>query len=192
MHNEAINIGPSSFSGCPRLKQITVCEENPNFKAIDGILYTEAVDTLICSRKDIKIVTIPETVNHIVYDAFQYCQELSSVSIPQCVESIGSFAFNGCTKLKSVYFPKSYVVIGQWMFKDCDNLKEIYLQLSNPAEVSGILYSGIKKGQCTFYVPKGSGRQYEEYMFNWRKDSKHDYKEIPWGEFSKIVEYDYK
>ena len=78
------------------------------------------------------------------------------------------------------------------MFKDCDNLKEIYLQLSNPAEVSGILYTGIKRGQCTFYVPKGSGRQYEEYMFNWRESPNQNDKEIPWGKFGKIVEYDYK
>lgn len=171
-----------NITSCPKLTKISVSEDNPYFTVIDGILYTKEIDTLICCRKDIMEVTIPNTVKVIIWGAFEYCKNISSISIPEGVEQIPGYTFYGCKNLKSVYFPKSNVRLDPQAFLRCNNLKEIYLQSSNP---NGDILCCVKTGQCTFFVPKGAGKIYE----NWRDPSIHSNEPFI---FDKIVEYDYK
>ncbi|MBR6892838.1 MAG: leucine-rich repeat domain-containing protein [Bacteroidaceae bacterium] len=171
-----------NITSCPKLIQISVSEENPYFTVIDGILYTKEIDTLICCRKDIMEVTIPNTVKVIIWGAFEYCKNISSISIPEGVEQIPGYTFYGCKNLKSVYFPKSLVGIDPEAFLGCNNLKKIYLQSPNP---NGDILLCVKTGQCTFFVPKGSGKIYE----NWRDPTIHSQEPF---KFDKIVEYDFK
>lgn len=210
--NSVKEIKESAFDGCDELPSIhlpasviaigeeaiprihiTVSEDNPRYCAIEDVFYTKAVDTLIFCIEDKKgVFEIPNTVKHIAQEAFSFCQDLTEIVIPNSVVSIDEGAFQFCHKLKKVIITNSVVSIGDGVFSGCNNLISIYLQCEDPDDICGILYTGIKLGQCTFYVPKGSGKQYEEYMFNWRESPNQDDKEIPWGEFGKIVEYDYK
>jgi len=171
-----------NITSCPKLTKISVSEDNPYFTVIDGILYTKEIDTLICCEKDIMEVTIPNTVKVIIWGAFEYCKKISSISIPEGVEEICGYTFYDCKKLKSVYFPKSYVRIDPEAFRGCNNLKKIYLQSPNP---NGDILFCVKTGQCTFFVPKGSGKIYE----NWRNPTIHSQEQF---KFDKIVEYDFK
>lgn len=55
---------------CPRLKSITVSEENENFKVINKCLYDMRTNELIRTPSDIKSLTIPKWVEAIAPDCF--------------------------------------------------------------------------------------------------------------------------
>ncbi len=77
------------------IKQITVDSASTAFKSIDGVLYTYDGKTLIRypGQKEDKSFTIPDTVEVISREAFNYARNLSSVTIPSSVTNIKPWAF---------------------------------------------------------------------------------------------------
>ena len=74
------------------------------------------------SFNDYGLITSAEIksgVTSIDYNAFSYCQKLSSCTIPDSVTSIGSGAFDGCGSLTSIDIPNSVTSIGDWAFAYC-------------------------------------------------------------------------
>ena len=59
------------------------------------------------------------TVKVIDFDAFCWCDGLTSVTIPNSVTSIGEGAFRNCSSLASVNIPKTVTDIGSYAFADC-------------------------------------------------------------------------
>lgn len=51
---------------------------------------------------DIESVVIPETVETIEYEAFQFCKNLVRVEIPKSVNFISVTAFEFCNKLETI------------------------------------------------------------------------------------------
>lgn len=121
-----LGICESAFDDCRALESIDVDRDNPNYSAIDGLLYNKSKTCLIrcpvgkrggvtipagvtCVGKGafdacsgLASVTIPSSVTNIGRSAFSCCKELASLSIPSCVTNVHSSAFSGCTKLKMV------------------------------------------------------------------------------------------
>ena len=85
------------FSECYSLKNITVDPTNPEFKSIDGVLYSKDGTALIACPACIELTsfTIPDTVTTIGNYAFYNCASLASFSIPDSVTEIGYGAFSG-------------------------------------------------------------------------------------------------
>ena len=101
------SIGDSAFRGCRNLQEIKVVESNSTYKAIDGVLYTKDLRTLICypvGKKDKKFV-IPSTVTSIGFRAFSTCSNLQEINIPPSVTSIEDESFWAC-ELQRINIPR--------------------------------------------------------------------------------------
>ena len=140
------SISDSAFRGCSSLESVTigngvtdigknalhlrslanisVNENNKNYKSIDGNLYSKDGKTLIqyAVGKTDTAFTIPDSVTSISDFAFSGCSKLTSVTMPNSVTSIGDFAFYDCNKLTSVTIPDSVTSIGNYAFEGCGQL----------------------------------------------------------------------
>ena len=75
-------------------------------------------------RKNLRSVTIPETVTAISTAAFYGCENLMEVIIPATVRTVGNFAFYNCGSLKTATLPKDLKALGAGVFYGCVNLRE--------------------------------------------------------------------
>ena len=84
--------------------KITIPSENPNFKYVDGILYS-ADDTILYyyTQKEEETFVIPSTVKKIWTEAFIENKHLKSITIPESVFYIGNFAFSN-TKIENIIY----------------------------------------------------------------------------------------
>ena len=121
------SVGTDLFKASDLLAEIVVNEENPNFKAEDGLL---------CS-KDGKIVygyapgrlaqslTLPETVEEIRPYTFANHMDLEEVILPEGLKTIGQEAFAGAQSLKTVEIPDSVTSLGYKAFAKCPALEQV-------------------------------------------------------------------
>ena len=131
------------------LTDIEVDSANTSLKAINGVLYNKAMDTLLFypPRKAGKTFQVPASVKTIgscafcknLYlesvdlsavvtlkdSAFQECYALDSIVIPDSVTSAEDFTFYSCPALKSVTFGKGLKTTGYQMFRECKKLAQI-------------------------------------------------------------------
>lgn len=110
------------FHLCEKLQKITVSTKNPYLKAVDNVLFTKDMKTLLfypMGKKD-SSYTVPSGTEYIYEDAFEYQPYLTSVKLPDSVDTIGWWAFNGAGKLSSIVIPDNCQFIGEYAF--CDML----------------------------------------------------------------------
>ncbi|MDD4025649.1 MAG: leucine-rich repeat domain-containing protein [Kiritimatiellae bacterium] len=120
----SVNIGtnvtfiePYAFLRCTSLTAINVDPENLNYTSIDGVLFNKELTVLIqCPGGFSGSYVIPDSVTSIGYDAFSFCDSLTSVTIPDSITSIGSWTFEKCTSLTSVLFTGDAPSIGAKAF----------------------------------------------------------------------------
>ncbi len=148
---------------------------------IDGIYYN-------LSEKDLQAnvtvnpnkyqgdITIPESVTYEGVDymvniigekAFYRCYKLTSVTLPQSVISIDNeaFCFSGLT---FITIPQGVTAIGNRAFYGCSFLNNIYVDIDEPIDIEGNVFSN--RTDITLYVPKGKKSDYEaaEYWSDFR------------------------
>ena len=145
------------FSRCSSLREVTVDSGNASFKAVDGVLFSKAGDTLIfypiAKSGDsytvpdgvsdigdysfygagITSVTIPASVRTISNGAFYYCESLRRVTFAgetqaeSALETIESNAFSHCTSLRTIDLPASVRSIGDNSFGYSSSLTVVNL-----------------------------------------------------------------
>ena len=95
------SIGNSAFSYCTRLISINVEKNNKNYSSVNGVLFNQNQNKLICypAGKNDKTYEIPNSVTSIGALTFYHCESLTSVTIPDSVTSIGENAFGSCESL---------------------------------------------------------------------------------------------
>lgn len=106
------------FSVCPMLEEIIVSEDNPNYKAVEGNLYTKDGKVFMqyaCGKADTKF-TVPGTVEKIQNQAFSYANNLVEIVVSEGVKEILGGAFDNCEKLEKVTLPKSLETIASSAF----------------------------------------------------------------------------
>ena len=86
------------------------------------------IDKETFCTSNIKHISLPDTMQTIPNDAFEYCSNLQTVSIPNSVESIGNGAFYGCSSLQTINIPDSVKSIGYEAFYGCSNLQTVNIQ----------------------------------------------------------------
>ena len=117
----------SPFNSFPKLKSITVDENNPKYCSIDGVLYSK--DGTVLKRypcaKSKGVIEIAKGVKAIGLNAFFHCREITKVALPSTVEKIGEGAFSGCESLTEINLPEGIKEINSVTFDGCKSLKEI-------------------------------------------------------------------
>ncbi|MBE6786333.1 MAG: hypothetical protein E7538_08910 [Ruminococcaceae bacterium] len=92
-----------SFVNLRALKSFVVDENNSNYTAVDGVLYTKDMKTLLCCPKAYEATefTVPETVEVISRSAFSDCK-LEKIMLPEGLKRIESMAFLKAESLKEI------------------------------------------------------------------------------------------
>lgn len=103
----------------------------------NGKPVTQIADNAFYNNRDIKSVTIPDSVTYIGQNAFAYCTSLVTVNLPESVTEIDANAFMFCESLKNIELHAKITYIGTDAFLACTSLKHI----SIPAEIGlDVLY----------------------------------------------------
>mgnify|MGYP002532915277 CR=1 FL=1 len=100
-----------------------------------------ALEKTFSGNKNIKSVTIPESVEAIGEDTFYNCTALESVQIGENVKGIGEYAFGKCTALKEITLPQSVEYIGKKAFYNCSALTDVTVN-GNVSRVKEETFSG--------------------------------------------------
>ena len=163
-------IAPNAFGSQNSLSKIIVDKDNSNYMSDSyGVLYDKAKTTLLKAPGKISgNYRIPNTVEKIEDNAFEFCRELTgitlpdglkaigerafvgtavtSIRIPDSVTSVGGFAF-GWSKIKSLSIPASVTEMDINPIPGCSQLTRITVASDNPSyttDSQGVLYSKDK------------------------------------------------
>ena len=110
------DIGEDAFSGCKKLKNVTIGNA---VKTIGNYAFF-GCDHLVS-------VKFGKSVESIGGGAFWCCKYLKSLTIPNSVHSIGYQAFKECIKLEYVTMGNSVETIEVDAFENCDALKKVFI-----------------------------------------------------------------
>ncbi len=108
-----------------------------------GTLYCYPKPWEMCSPFVEKVV-ISSGITDISSDSFKNFKELKSVSIADTVQKIEYEAFSGCTAIKNLTLPDSVTDIGYYAFAYCTELKEIHLG-KKVNSIADNAFNGIKE-----------------------------------------------
>lgn len=114
------------------LEEITVDENNANFKSVDNCLLTKDGEIMVlgCIHS-----VIPEGVKEL-NGAFSGCKYLTEITLPQSLKTIGGDSFYNCTSLTGIEIPDGVTTIERYAFENCELLTEVKL----PASLNAIEY----------------------------------------------------
>ena len=93
--------------------------------------------------KNMKSITVPDTVTNIGECAFADCSELESIYLPEKITSIGWGSFWACAKLQSIVLPKSLTKIEHHLF-DEDTAIESVTMFDSVSEIEMCAFRGCK------------------------------------------------
>ena len=146
-----------AFEECLKLKEYKVKQGNPDFEAVDGVLYSKDKTKLYGypPAKAGESYTIPATVKELGRKAFQGANNLTSMVVPANVDSIGIEAFRNMVNLKKVEFkePSTVRYLNSDVFRACRSLKEVILPTSI-TELASAFYECQELEKVT--IPNGS------------------------------------
>ncbi|PTL27396.1 cell surface protein [Prevotella sp. oral taxon 820] len=156
-NNVTSGLQDGAFEECLKLKEYKVEAGNPDFEAVDGVLFSKD-HTKLCyypPAKEGVSYTIPTTVTELGQKAFQGANKLTSMVVPVGVKTIGIEAFRNMLNLEKVEFAKPSQVTDfkQDVFRSCVKLKEVVLPASI-TELASAFYECKELEKIT--VPDGS------------------------------------
>lgn len=139
-------IGTWAMTNNQRLQEFAVDEENEYFTAVDGILFTKDMKTIVyypnakgvtfskygdvqnrdSSKDDFNEISyvIPDGVETISSKAFYKCYYIDHITIPDSVTRIEEKAFHHCESMQEIDVPANLEFIGKDAFAYCYNIKE--------------------------------------------------------------------
>ena len=120
-------VGEGAFTCCRNLPQIAVADGNPSVAAVNGVLFTRDMKTLLCYPSDRPAVSydVPEGVTRIGGWAFQSCDNLQSIRLPESLTAIGPKAFALSHHFTEIRIPDGVTEIGFAAFNICTALEEV-------------------------------------------------------------------
>ena len=123
------NIDNGAFVNCGTIERLEVSEENPNYAAKDGSLYTKNLDTFIFCPEGIMSITIPSSVKHLADRAF-YRSAIKEIILQDGLESIGAECFSRTKALTELIMPNTVTSIGESLFSYAAKIKTVKLSTS--------------------------------------------------------------
>lgn len=143
-----------------------VNEDNPNFKSIDGSLYSKDMSRLIAIfPKNKTSFKVPFGVKIIEDFVFSYVN-IEEIILPNTVTSIKHRCFEHNKILKKVILPSSLQQIDFRAFDECVNLGIIEIEAKTPPEITNYSSTGWKfaadSKKLSLIVPKESLKIYKK------------------------------
>jgi len=190
-------IAPSA--GCTALETINVSEANKLFKSVDGVLFDNAVTSILWFPlgKTGKY-TLPSTVTSIGARAFKGCSlteltlpdnitdlgmaafsgsSLEKVTLPANLETIATGVFQGCGSLSTVHIGGKTTILYEYVFDGCP-LTDLYIDCATPPVCDETTFSNTAEdtfSACTLHVPAGCKLVYRAHSI--------------YGKFNNIIEF---
>lgn len=133
----------SSFAGC-NIEAYEVDEGNEHYTAIDGVVYTKDLKTLVAfpSAYPHKHFVVPSTTQVIGDGAFMD-SKIESVDLPNGLSTIEYWAFEGAS-IRSIEIPDTVTEVGEVAFRFCRNLEHVNLS-AGLTEISRQMFSSCYK-----------------------------------------------
>ncbi len=91
-------------------------------ETLGGRTVTEIGNGCFYDNKNIKSVTMPDTIKIVDDGAFRECLNLESVTLPKNLLLIGDYTFSYCKKLKNITIPNTVKEIKGGAFRYCTSL----------------------------------------------------------------------
>lgn len=164
-----------------------VDQNNPNYKSLDGDLYTKDEKTLVkyataktaesyvvrdsveqisayafSRAENLKSVTLTDKIKTVGTSTFEKCISLESITLPDSVVSVWDRAFAGCVSLGTVVWSDKIEKIGSYAFYKCENLQSVELPTSL-TEIESYAFYGCE-GLQSLTVP-GNVRAIRSHAF---------------------------
>jgi hypothetical protein len=147
--SSVITIGNTVFYGSSLLS-ITVDPTNPNYSAVDGVLYNKNKTTLLSypSSKDASTWSIPSSVTSIAAYAISNVSSLIKLQIPEGVTSLAYGAVDSCMNLTEISIPSTTTIIESPVSLGLNSplLINFNIASANPnySSVNGVLFNKDK------------------------------------------------
>ena len=133
-------IAERAFYNCQSLTAINVDSNNPNYTAVDGVLFNKDMTTL---------------------HSYPASKDLESYIVPESVTVISDGAF-GASSLESVTLPTGLNRVGYLAFTYNNSMTRIICLAQTPPSVGSYAFSGTTENSgLTLYVPRGCKSAYE-------------------------------
>ena len=186
-------IGGWAMTNEQKLKAFEVDEENPYFTAVDGVLFSKDMKTLIYyppakgiefsalgADKEMTRYVIPEGVETVRTKAFYKCYYVEEIVIPDTVKTIEEKAFHRCSALKEINLPDSLVTIGKDAFAYCSLVTDVTIPESVEKideyaffSCSELTAVNVLKGEGEImlgekWYPTDNGREIKGLKINWK------------------------
>lgn len=115
-----------------RTTAIIVDEDNPNYRTIDGMLFSKDTSSLeVCPIGKSGEIALPSNTKYIAPGAFYNCKSITTVSLPSGLAEIGDWAFIGNNHLNNIVIPASVSYIGYGLFGGCSALNNLSIETGN-------------------------------------------------------------
>lgn len=143
-----------SFTNLRALKKFVVDKENESFTAVDGVLYTKDMKTLLCCPQAYeggKTFVVPSTVEVISRSAFSDC-DFEKIYLPEGLKRIETHAFLKAESLKEINSYKADKKITDSKANE-KKLGEVYSSLPEGLEFIGVDAFNYASGLTYLYIP---------------------------------------
>ena len=121
-------LGDNAIWESYNLTVITVAEDNPYLAAVDNVVYSKDLTTLVLFPDGYSgEFVIPDHVTKVGDYSFFGCKKITSLMIPDTVTEIGSHGFWGLSGIESIDLPDGLTKIAEKTFCECTSLKSLYI-----------------------------------------------------------------
>ena len=156
-------IGQASFAACKQLEKIEI-ENNPNFKLVDGVLYSADETTLVAYPLADKrpLYKTLSTVTTIYQGIFEGAVNLKDIYINEGVTTIPVSLCCNAEALERMYWPATITDVKVGAIDACKKLRELHVAATKaPAADTGAFGVMFKNYTAYLYVPFGAKASYE-------------------------------
>ena len=157
LKEQEVPIGSKLIIGQEEQLKDETTKNSSNFMVENGVLmqytgYEDFVDIpstvteiapLVFARKDLRKVTIPNSVIKIGHHAFAECASLEQVTIPGNVKTLEEGLFIGCSNLAQAVLQDGVKEIGNAVFFDCTALETITIP-DSVVSIGEMAFQGAK------------------------------------------------
>lgn len=163
LNDKLEKIGQASFAACKQFEKIEI-ENNPNFKLVDGVLYSTDETTLVAYPLADKrpLYKTLSTVTTICQGIFEGAVNLKDIYINEGVTTIPVSLCCNAEALERMYWPATITDVKVGAIDACKKLRELHVAATKaPAADTGAFGVMFKNYTAYLYVPFGAKASYE-------------------------------